>query len=83
MLYFDIGSKKNNLLCFEWASETNLITLKCIDYLIKLGYKEYHIQMTDNYSFRPQNSDFYDVHTVKSKLSNTIPKKDWGMLWCK
>ena len=39
--------------------------------------------MEDNYSFRPQDKDFYDIHIIKEKLLNTVPKKDWGMIWCK
>lgn len=76
-------TQKVNLLCFEWASETNLITFNCLDYLYNLGYLQFYIQMEDNYLFRPQYNDFYDIHTIKTKLSNTIPKKDWGMIWCK
>ena len=77
-------TQKVKLLCFEWASETDTITLNCIDYLYNLGYTQYYIQMTnDNYSFRPQDNDFYDINTIKKHLSNTIPKQDWGMIWCK
>jgi len=76
-------TQKVKLLCFEWASETNNITFNCIDYLFNLGYTQYYIQNHDDYLFRPQENDFYDIFTVKSKLSNTIPKQDWGMIWCK
>ena len=76
-------TQKVQMLCFEWASETNIITFKCIDYLFNLGYTQYYIQIEDNYLFRPQNNDFYDISTIKTKLSNTIPKEDWGMIWCK
>ena len=74
---------KNKLICFEWASETNDITLKCLDHLFNLGYTQYHIQNGDDYLFRPTDADFYDIDNIKTKLSNTIPKKDWGMLWCR
>jgi FkbM family methyltransferase len=74
---------KVNLLCFEWASETNKITFNCIDYLYNLGYTHYYIQNGDEYLFRPNDNDFYDIHVTKTKLSNTVPKKDWGMVWCK
>jgi len=76
-------TKKVNLLCFEWASETKTITFNCIDYLFNLGYIKYYIQMEDNYTFRPQDHDFYDIYTAKSLLSKMIPKQDWGMMWCK
>jgi len=76
-------TQKVNLLCFEWASETNKITFMCIDYLFNLGYMHFYIQNCDNYLFRPQHNDYYDIYTIKTKLLNTIPKTDWGMIWCK
>lgn len=76
-------SHKVNLLCFEWASETNNITLSCIDYLYTLGYTQFYVQFEDNYLFRPKDEDFYDIYSIKKILSNTIPKKDWGMIWSK
>jgi FkbM family methyltransferase len=76
-------TQKVKLLCFEWASEVNDITFKCIDYLLNLGYTQFYIQHSDNYLFRPQDNDFYDISTIKTKLSSTIPKLDWGMIWCK
>jgi len=76
-------TQKNKLLCFEWASETNTITFNCIDYLFTLGYSQYYIQMEDDYLFRPNDNDFYDISTIKTKLVNTVPKQHWGMIWCK
>jgi len=76
-------TKKIEIICFEWASETNDITFKCIDYLFNLGYTQYYIQNSDNYLFRPQENEYYDINIIKTKLSNTIPKQDWGMIWCK
>ena len=46
-------TQKINNLCFEWASETNDITFKCLDYLEILGYTEFAIQIEDNYTYRP------------------------------
>jgi FkbM family methyltransferase len=71
---------KVDQLCFEWASEVNHITFKCLDYLFSLGFTKFYLQMGDEYTFRP--SEYYDVNTVKTKLNNTVPKVDWGMLWC-
>lgn len=76
-------TQKVNLLCFEWASETNDITYKCLDYLSTLGYNDYYIQNGDDYTFRPNDTDFYDISTVKSTLSSLRPKQDWGMIWCR
>lgn len=72
------------MLCFEWASETNDITFKCIDYLYNLGYTKFYIQMKDNYTFGVHNdNDFDDIRITKIMLSKTTLKEDWGMIWCK
>ena len=44
----------------------------------KLGYTQYYIQMQDDYLFRPHDDGFYDICAIKTKISNTIPKQDWG-----
>jgi len=74
-------SQKVNLLCFEWASETNNITFNCLEYLSKIGFTEYYIQHQDNYTFRP--SIFYSKENCVNKLLKTVVKKDWGMIWCR
>jgi FkbM family methyltransferase len=75
-------STKVKMLCFEWASEVNEITFKCIDYLITLGFSRFYLQNGDSYTFRPAESDYYDIDQIKTRLSATIAKKDWGMIWC-
>lgn len=72
---------KPDMLCFEWASETNNITFKCLEYLVGLGFTQFYLQFKDTYTFRP--AEFFGVEIIKEKLQKTIPKKDWGMLWCK
>lgn len=74
-------SMKVEDLCFEWASETNDITFKCLDYLINLGYTEFAIQIEDNYTYRPQV--YQNVNIVKNFLTKTTPKQEWGMIWVK
>jgi FkbM family methyltransferase len=74
-------TQKVNNVCFEWASETNNITFKCIDYLKSIGYNDFAIQFEDNYTYRPQ---FYkSINFVKEYLNRTTPKKEWGMIWAK
>ena len=75
-------TQKVDNLCFEWASETNDITYKCLDYLLTLGFTKFFIQNGDNYTFTPNNIDYEDISSIKTKLSKTIMKKDWGMIWC-
>ena len=74
-------TQKVNNICFEWASETNDITFKCLDYLETLGYTEFTIQFLDNYTYRP---DLYtNLTQVKEELNKTTPKNEWGMIWAK
>jgi FkbM family methyltransferase len=74
-------NRKVDTLCFEWASETNNITFKCLDHLFSLGFNKFYLQDKDDYTFRP--IAYYSINDIKSKLMQTIPKVDWGMLWCK
>jgi FkbM family methyltransferase len=76
-------TQKVKNLCFEWASETNDTTFKCIEHLRSLGFTEYYMQKEDNYTFTPSDADYYDIDTIKDKLRNTVKKVDWGMIWCK
>jgi FkbM family methyltransferase len=73
-------TSKIPLLCFEWASEVNDITFKCIDYLESLGFTQFTVQFGDNYTFRP--TTFNTSQHVKNVLSGTTPKEHWGMIWC-
>ena len=75
-------TQKVDRLCFEWASETNNITYKCLDYLFTLRFTKFYIQMSDNYTFFPNYNNFEDLSSVKSRLSEMIIKIDWGMIWC-
>jgi FkbM family methyltransferase len=75
-------SQRVNHLCFEWASEVNDITFKCIDHLSALGFASFYLQMQDNYTFRPNPDQYFDGNTLKNKLLATKPKIDWGMIWC-
>ena len=74
-------TQKVNNICFEWASETNNITFKCLDYLQNLGFNEFSIQFDDNYLYRP--SSYTNINNIKQLLNKTTPKIDWGMIWTK
>ena len=77
-------SKHNvSTFCFEWASELKDIAFKCIDYLESIGFTKFYIQNEDHYTFRPNENLYIDIHTTKAMLNNTVPKQDWGMVWCK
>ena len=74
-------TKKANTICFEWASETNDTTLKCLDYLVSLGYSDFNIQFEDDYTYRPNT--YTNVNNIKNVLDKTTPRKEWGMIWAK
>ena len=76
-------TQKVKMLCFEWASEVNNITFKCLDYLFTIGFTQFYIQGGDHYTFRPNENDFYDINITKNKLLTTKEKIDWGMIWSK
>ena len=76
-------TQKVKMLCFEWASELNDVTFKCIDYLYSLGFRKFYMQNGDDYRFMPSNSNYYDISLIKTNLLNTTEKIDWGMIWCK
>lgn len=76
-------TQKVNNLCFEWASETNDITFNCLDYLYSLGFSKFYMQKEDKYTFRPNAESHVSIDELKSLLLKTIPKQDWGMIWCK
>ena len=76
-------TQKVNDLCFEWASELKDITFLCIGYLYSLGFSKFYLQNEDNYTFRPNESEYVDLQKIRELLNNTTPKKEWGMIWCK
>jgi FkbM family methyltransferase len=76
-------TQKVDQLCFEWASEVNPITFKCLDHLTGLGFQEFFVQIGDAYTFRPVATDYTDVASVKQQLERMTPKKEWGMIWCR
>jgi len=76
-------TQKANVICFEWASELNDVSSKCLNYLFSLGYFKFYLQFKDDYEFRPCENDYYNLETIKAQLLQTTPKKEWGMIWCK
>ena len=75
-------TKKVNNLCFEWASENQDMILNSLNYLFKLGFREFYIQMNnDDYKFVPDN--YYSLNHTKQILLSTIPKREWGMIHCR
>lgn len=73
-------SKKVPVLCFEWAAEWKSQNMECIWHLMSLGFKQFHVQNRDEYTYRPRAYELneYDVFDVLEKAK---PKEDWGMVW--
>ena len=75
-------TQKVDVLCFEWASELNDVTYKCMDHLSTLGFTKFCVQYEDHYAYRPPESLYTTLSIVKEELSRTTPKEHWGMVWC-
>jgi FkbM family methyltransferase len=75
-------SYKVDTICFEWASEFKEMVIECLLLLENLGFTKFHVQMEDNYVYRPEdyNSTMEDILQF---LDKTTPKKEWGMIWAK
>jgi FkbM family methyltransferase len=73
-------TKKVPLLCFEWASEWKEKNIQCVNHLVSLGFTEFALQYEDNYTFRPSTFDKSAADIIHT-ISNTTPKKEWGMIW--
>jgi FkbM family methyltransferase len=76
-------TQKVDTICFEWASETNDISISCMEYLSSIGFTMFHIQMGDTYTYRPKEDEYIDMLYAKYVLQSTVPKQHWGMVWCK
>jgi FkbM family methyltransferase len=68
------------IVCFEWASEWNEKTIDALNHLETLGYKKFHIQSEDRYTYRPLNYELNKEETIQSLNSKRL-KLDWGMIW--
>jgi FkbM family methyltransferase len=73
-------TQKVPIVCFEWAAEWNVKTLKAIDHLFSLGFTKFHIQDLDEYTYYPPVFE-HSYESVKNTLLQKIHKVDWGMVW--
>lgn len=73
-------TQKIDIICFEWASEFKELYFECIELLEQLGFTKFHIQLEDNYIYRPKSYD-YTKQDVINFINKTTPKKEWGMIW--
>jgi FkbM family methyltransferase len=63
-------------ICFEWASEWNEKTFDALTHLESLGYSKFHIQNSDNYTYRP-SSFLLNKNQAVDILTKTVQKQDW------
>jgi hypothetical protein len=68
-------------ICFEWTSKKIDISLNCLNYLYKLGFRMFFIQFTDDYTFNP--TEYYNIDNTKQILINNAIKCLKGLVWCK
>ena len=74
-------TRKLKTLCFEWASEWDTQAKECIDHVVSLGYSNFYLQFGDEYTFRPSEYPLTS-ESLWSKFQTTVPRQDWGMIWC-
>ena len=74
-------TQKVDLICFEWAAELHDESVSSLRHLIGLGFNEFFIQNGDDYTFEPQESDWFNHETAIQKLEAAVKKRDWGMIW--
>ena len=67
------------MITFEWASETQELTIQCLSYLQLLKYSQFYVQYGDDFLFRPTR--FYDIRECLTIITESKEKKDWGMIW--
>ena len=74
----------NCLLSFEWAEEKLLEMIETIEYLYKLGYRDFNIQFEDKYDYSP--IDFLNKVDFINLLNESCVIyrfEKWGMIFCK
>lgn len=75
-------TQKVKTICFEWAAEWDAETFICIDHMSKIGYRQFHIQMKDDYNYRPPLY-LLTANQTRKEISKMNHRVDWGMIWCK
>lgn len=73
-------SQKVDVLAFEWSVELYDVSQRCLEHLRKLGFKKYHIQHEDKYTYWPGSFEL-EYEEVLEKLKTTKIRLDWGMVW--
>jgi FkbM family methyltransferase len=77
-------SSKISPLCFEWAEEKKVEILLTLEYLHKIGYDKFALQMRDDYTYVVNEDDwitFDSIYTNMSELCDPNKKSMWGMIW--
>lgn len=67
-------------IAFEWAAECGGDAGLCVDALVARGFRCFHLQHGDAYTYRPLVYEL-SAAAVKALVSAAAAKVDWGMVW--
>jgi hypothetical protein len=68
-------------LSFEYHTHFKDKTLKCIDYLAKLGNYEFNYSMRETMKFAL--GKWCDAKKIKEEMRNINPDSDFGDIYCR
>ena len=77
-------TKKYCPLSFEWAEEKKGEILLTLEYLQKLGYSRFSVQMEDSYTYKVSQenwTDYTSIYQMFQQACDPGRKSSWGMLW--
>jgi hypothetical protein len=76
-------TRKSGMISFEWVEEQYNEIIESIDYLFKLGYREFNWIDNDLYTYRP--NFWMGNHWMKKQLRELQPerKQRWGMIFAR
>jgi len=81
--FIKLMNQKYNIICFKWTNKNLVNTINSANYVYKLGYRKFYIQMNnDEYTFKPNENDYFDIKKAKEILTRITSKCEWGMIWC-
>ena len=70
-------------VAFEWAEEKKKELIESVEYLMLLGYSQFAIQFTDQYTYSPSATEFHPGQQVIQWMKQTLDenrKSAWGMI---
>ena len=71
---------KVKVVAFEWAAEMRDVAYRTIEHLCSIGFKSFHVQLEDEYTYFPQTYEYNSVSIVEL-LKITHDGGHWGMIF--